>query len=309
MLLELLCNLTMLEEEYILNIAQTSAQRYKKFHIKKRNGTLRTIFQPSKEVKGFQRIIHDEVLKKLPSHPASTAYKEGSSIKKHAELHKKSKYLLRLDFKDFFESISDHDIRKFAADNLTGKIPNWAEDDTNLLVKLSTFKGGLTIGSITSPLLSDAICYNLDVALFSLSHELGITYTRYADDLYFSTNSRGILKIIPERVVEIISRLEYPSKLKINRSKTHHSSKKNKMKVTGLTITNDSRISIGREKKREIRSKVFNWEELSPEDKSHLSGYLSYIKSVEPAFINNLCTKYGASIIKEITVFNSKKVE
>lgn len=307
MLLELLSSLTMLEEEYILNIAHTSAQRYKKFHIKKRNGTPRTIFHPSKEVKGFQRIIHDEVLKKLPSHPASAAYKEGSSIKKHAELHKSSKYLLRLDFKDFFESISDHDIRKFAADNLTGKMQNWTDEDTNLLVKLSTFKGGLTIGSITSPLLSDAICYNLDVALFSLSHELGITYTRYADDLYFSTKSRGILKNIPERVEEVISRLEYPSKLKINRSKTHHSSKKNKMKITGLTITNDFRISIGREKKREIRSKVFNWDGLSPEDKSHLSGYLSYIKSVEPAFINNLCTKYGANIIKEITVFNSKK--
>ena len=307
MLLELLSSLTILEEEYILNIAQTSMQRYKKFHIKKRNGTLRAIFQPSKEVKGFQRIIHDEFLKRLPSHPASAAYKEGSSIKKHAELHKRSKYLLRLDFKEFFESISDHDIRKFAAENLTGKIQGWTDEDTNLLVKLCTFKGGLTIGSITSPLLSDAICYNLDVALYSLSHELGITYTRYADDLYFSTNRSGVLKNIPERVEDIISRLECPNNLKINKSKTHHSSKKNKMKVTGLTITNDFKISIGREKKREIRSKVFNWDGLSPEEKAHLSGYLSYIKSVEPAFINTLCTKYGAGIIKEITVFNSQK--
>lgn len=307
MLLELISNITILEEDYILNVAQTSSQRYKKFHIPKRNGSLRTIFQPSKELKGIQRVIHDEVLKTLPSHIASAAYKEGSSIKKHADQHRKSNYLLRLDFKDFFESISDHDIRTFANQNLVGKISGWTSDDTNLLVKLATFKGALTIGSITSPLLSDAIRYNLDVALFSFSHELGITYTRYADDLYFSTNNRGVLKTILSKVEDVISNLDYPSQLKINRSKTYHSSKKNKMMVTGLTLTNDYKISIGRAKKREIRSKIYNWSRLDLEQKRHLSGYLSYIKSVEPAFINTLCSKYGANIIREISVFNSQK--
>ncbi|MCS0024570.1 retron St85 family RNA-directed DNA polymerase [Vibrio antiquarius] len=305
MLLELISNLTILEDEYILNVAHTSSQRYKKFYIPKKNGSLRAIFHPSKELKGIQRVIHDEVLKKLPSHLASSAYKKGSNIKKHAEQHKNANYLLRLDFKDFFESISDTDIINFANQNLVGVIDGWTEEDTNLLVDLATFKGGLTIGSITSPLLSDAICYNLDVILFSLSHELGITYTRYADDLYFSTNNRGVLKNIPPEVERVISSLEYPRKLKINPSKTHHSSKKNRMMVTGLTLTNDYKVSIGRAKKREIRSKIYNWKKLGVDEKNQLSGYLSYIKSVEPTFINTLCNKYGATVIREITIFNS----
>ncbi|WP_318403350.1 retron St85 family RNA-directed DNA polymerase [Photobacterium leiognathi] len=307
MLLDLISSLTLLEHEYITNIAQTSSQRYKKYYIAKRNGTQRAIFHPSKELKGIQRVIHDEVLTKLPSHPASAAYKKGSSIIKHADKHKKSKYLLRLDFKNFFESISEVDIRKLSDDVITENIAGWSREDTNLLVKLTTFNGGLTIGSITSPLLSDAICYHLDVALYSLSHELGIIYTRYADDLYFSTNHRGVLKCIPSKVQCIIDKLEYPKKIKIkiNHSKTHHSSKKNKMMVTGLTITNDFKVSIGHSKKREIRSKIYKWLDLDIKEKQALSGYLSYIKSVEPSFINSLCNKYGATTIREIIIFNS----
>jgi len=307
MLLELISSLTLLEEEYILNIAQTSSKRYKKFYISKKNGKLRAIYHPSKELKGIQRVIHNELLQKLPTHPASAAYKQGCSIKKHAEQHKKCKYLLRLDFKNFFESISEIDIRCFARKNLIGVIKGWSEEDTKLLVELATFKGGLTIGSITSPLLSDALCYQLDVALFSLSHVLGVTYTRYADDLYFSTNHRNILKNIPSNVDSIIKKLEYPNRLEINHSKTNHSSKKNRMMVTGLTLTNDFNVSIGRSKKREIRSKIYKWSELNKDDKLHLSGYLSYIKSVEPSFINTLCGKYGATIIQNIITFNSKK--
>lgn len=81
MLLELISILTLLEEEYILNIAQTSSKRYKKFYISNKNGKLRAIYHPSKELKGIQRVIHNELLQKLPTHPASAAYKQGCSIK------------------------------------------------------------------------------------------------------------------------------------------------------------------------------------------------------------------------------------
>lgn len=63
MLLELISELLLLEEDYILEIAGTASKRYKKFYIKKRNGSSRAIYHPSKELKGIQRIIHDELLK------------------------------------------------------------------------------------------------------------------------------------------------------------------------------------------------------------------------------------------------------
>lgn len=305
MLLELISELLLLEEDYILEIADTASKRYKKFYIKKRNGSSRAIYHPSKELKGIQRIIHDELLTGLPSHTESMAYKKGCSIKNHADKHKKSRYLLRLDFKKFFESITENDIRLLADKVIANLKSGWDDADTNLLIKLTTFNGGLTIGSITSPLLSDAICYPLDALLCSMSHELGVTYTRYADDLYFSTNERNILTKIPDRVREILNALEYPANLTINNGKTYHSSKKNKMMVTGLVLTNNSKVSIGHAKKREIRSKVHTWHKLDESQKRHLSGYMSYIKSVEPSFINTLCNKYGADIIKNIISYNS----
>lgn len=306
MLLEMISNVTLLEKDYIKNIAKTASSRYKRYLIPKKSGGNRVIYHPSKELKGIQRVIHDELLQKLPIHLASAAYNKGCSIKKHAEQHRKSKYLLRLDFKNFFESITETDVCFFAKSIFSDIFDGWSDEDTKLLVELTTFKGGLTIGSITSPLLSNAICYQLDVALFSLSHELEVTYTRYADDLYFSTFNRNTLKKIPPKVDVIIKELEFPKNLKVNNKKTNHSSKKNKMMVTGLTLTNDFKVSIGRSKKREIRSKIYKWVDLDQVDKLQLSGYLSYIKSVEPSFINVLCGKYGAEVIQKIIRFNSK---
>ncbi|EIU7595104.1 retron St85 family RNA-directed DNA polymerase [Vibrio vulnificus] len=305
MLLNLISKLVLLEKEYIVSIADTASWRYKRFFINKKNGKLRAIYHPAKELKAIQRVVHDEVLKKLPSHEASYAYKQGCSVKKHAEMHKGARYMLRIDFKNFFESIRTEDIRHFADKKMMSYVEGWTNADTELLVKLTSFQEGLTIGSITSPLLSDAICYDLDVAVFSLAHELGVKYTRYADDLYFSTNKKGVLKSIPPKIDALLLDLKCPHNLKINTAKTHHSSKKSRMMVTGLTITNDNNISIGRTRKREIRSQIYKWTNLNDEDKKYLSGYLSYIKSVEPEFINALCCKYGSSKIKEIIVFNS----
>ena len=65
MLLDLISKLVLLEKEYIVSIAETASRRYKRFFIDKRNGKLRAIYHPAKELKAIQRVVHDEVLKKL----------------------------------------------------------------------------------------------------------------------------------------------------------------------------------------------------------------------------------------------------
>lgn len=133
-----------------------------------------------------------------------------------------------------------------------------------------------------------------------------ITNTRYADDMFFSTKIKGVLYALQNDINNIISTNTLPSKLKLNLEKTHHTSKKRKMAITGLVITNDGNISLGRRKKREIKSKIYKWGTLSTDERTYLSGYLAYIKSVEPEFINNLCDKYDANLILEIIKFNTK---
>jgi len=298
MLIEHLSDSLILTENFICELADTASKNYNKFSVPKKNGGTRVIYQPHKELKLLQRVIHDDFLVKLPVHPASTAYLQGASVKNNAEKHKKNKYLLRLDFVDFFKSITHNDILSFMMENEIH--PDWNEYDKEIFLKLVCYNGRLTMGSVTSPMLSNLICNKLDRIIDSMCSQQNITYTRYADDIYLSTNTPDILGSMPQRVIKVLRLLEYPKHLIINSSKTKHSSKKSRMMVTGLTITNTGNISIGRDKKREIRSLVYKWDQLTIEKKKYLQGYLSYCVSVEPLFINSLCEKFSAKIIKKI---------
>jgi len=298
MLIEHLSDSLILTKNFIRELADTASNNYNKFSVPKKNGGTRVIYQPHKELKLLQRVIHDDFLVKMPMHQACMAYLEGASVKNNAEKHKNNKYLLRLDFVDFFKSITHNDILSFMMENEIH--PNWNEDDIDIFLKLVCYNGRLTMGAVTSPMLSNLVCNKLDRIIDSICSPKNISYTRYADDIYLSTNTPDILGAMPKRIIHVLRSLEYPKNLIINTSKTKHSSKKNRMMVTGLTITNAGNISIGRDKKREIRSLVHKWDQLTIEQKKYLQGYLSYCVSVEPLFINALCEKFSAKIIKKI---------
>lgn len=75
--------------------------------------------------------------------------------------------------------------------------------------------------------------------------------------------------------------------------------------MTGLVLTNEGHVSLGRDVKREIRATVHHFVtgKLSREQALSLRGTLAYVKSVEPDFLNRLRTKYGHEIIRQIQTF------
>ena len=304
MLVKYLSNKLLLESSYVEKLAQTASQRYKTYPIPKKSGGVRSIYHPAKELKALQKVIYEDLLMKLPLHQCAYAYKKKVNLHDHAKVHSGAKFLLRMDFKNFFESISADDIRTFINANSTLLLDEWSEDDTELLTKIVCRHSSLTIGSVTSPHLSNSICYSLDEQLNSISLIDEVKYTRYADDLYFSTSKPDVLPKIQKSVLKIVKQLQLPKAIKINYSKTHHSSSKNKMAVTGLVLTNDGQISIGKKKKSEIKSMVYGWDKLDKEKQKYLVGYLSFCSSVEPAFINTLCRKYGARVVSDILKTN-----
>jgi len=303
MLLELISKNTLIEKDQVLDIANKASISYARFTIPKKDGSQRLIYQPSMAIRALQKVVYDRVLDELPVHDACYAYRKGRGLKEHASIHRNSKYLLRIDLKDFFESITRSDIEKYCNEYVSKVFPLFNQDDFNLMINIVCRKDTITIGSVTSPSLSNSICYNLDEKISRLSGSYGVRYTRYADDMFFSTTNKNVLKIIQKGVSNIIKNLDYP-KLTINNKKTRHSSKKNRMSVTGVVITVDKKLSIGRDKKRFIRGQVYNWNTLSIEEKSYLSGYLSFVKSVEPSYINRLCDKYSSQVIQEILRFS-----
>lgn len=303
MLLDYLSSSLVLTNEFVSLIANTSDERYNKFSIPKKNGGTRVVYQPQKELKLLQRVLHDDFLSKIPLHSACTAYCRGSSVIKNANMHRGNKFLLRLDFVNFFKSITSNDIFNYLNENRDKLDGHWTNEDLELFLKIVCYKGRLTMGSVTSPVISNLVCSMLDSKLQAVCAPLGVTYSRYADDMYFSTNGKNILFDIPSRVIGIIRTLGYPKGLILNTSKTSHSSKKRKMSITGLVITNDGKISLGRDKKREIRTLVYMWDSLTVKKKKYLQGYLSYCASVEPLFINSLCVKFSSAVISKIQSF------
>jgi RNA-directed DNA polymerase len=99
-----------LDQEYIRLVARTANYRYKIYEIPKRTGGSRTIEHPARELKLLQAWLAENLLSDLPIHTSAAAYRRGSSIKKHANVHRHNKFLLKVDFRNFFPSISGKDI-------------------------------------------------------------------------------------------------------------------------------------------------------------------------------------------------------
>ena len=304
-----LAKIFLVPETKIHNWIKTAPIRYKVYDIKKRNGEngeRRTIAQPAKNSKLLQQIVIEDYLSSLPIHDCVMAYKKGIGIKDNAEMHKKNQYLLKMDFKNFFHSIVPDDLIKHVEKHKI-KIEKLSKEDIFVLERLffwhdrkdKQFK--MSIGAPSSPFLSNTILYEFDTKLSELAKKENVTYTRYADDLTLTTNEKEVLKSFPKKIENILKEIEYP-KLIINNKKTLNFSKKYTRRITGLVITNDEKVSLGRDKKRKIKSLVYKFKERKLENKKYLQlkGWLAFAQDVEPSFYETLQKKYGKEVILAI---------
>ncbi|MEZ8081049.1 retron St85 family RNA-directed DNA polymerase [Enterovibrio norvegicus] len=305
--LEKFSEITSLDSQEILNFVNSAPHRYKHYTIPKRNGRgVRLIAQPSKEVKYMQYIGKQLILDKLPVHSSAYAYQKQTSIKANASQHVANSYLLKMDFSDFFPSIKPTLLLDFIQ-RTVGKL---SVDDITLIKRLFFWQRDrmtplqLSIGAPSSPLISNIVMYDFDQYFHSYCTSRGISYTRYADDISFSTNERGVLFHIPEVVSKYLSTNECLN-LSINTTKTKFSSKKHNRHVTGLVITNNNELSLGRERKRKIRTLVylFTQSALETDEIFNLQGLLAFASSIEPEFILRLKSKFSNEVVDSIKYY------
>ena len=263
----------LIPETQIHGWIKTSPIRYKVYEIEKRNGKKRTIAQPAKNSKLLQQNVIKNQLANLPVHDCAMAYQEGLGIKDNAEMHRKNQYLLKMDFKNFFHSIEPDDLINHIEKHKEKLNIRKISQKDNFVLKYLFFwcdkkdrKFKMSIGAPSSPFLSNTILYEFDKKLSKLAEKENVTYTRYADDLTLTTNKKDTLYLFPDKIKNILKEIEYP-KLSINKEKTIFSSKKHNRHITGLVITNDEKISLGRKKKRKIKSLVYSFKEKNPNDK------------------------------------------
>jgi RNA-directed DNA polymerase len=304
MLLSQIENSLGLPERVIRAIARKANHAYKAYRIKKRDGKYRVIHHPSKELKALQRWLVHNVVTELPVHSAALAYRTRLSIANNAREHVRSRYLLRMDFQDFFPSITDKDVKMYLENAEFPRLQGWTTEDIDLFATIVCRDGRLTIGAPTSPGLLNAVCFNVDHQLESAARGREVVYTRYADDLFFSTVHPDVLKDFPQAVDSIVKKIGCPGALVINESKTRHSSKRGRRQVTGLVLKSDEAVGIGRHRKRYIRSLVHKFDSLNPVERRRLAGLIAFARSIEPDFMNALILKFGLERISEAQRMN-----
>jgi RNA-directed DNA polymerase len=235
-------------------------------------------------------------------HPAATAYVKGRSIGENARRHSKNDVILKLDFEDFFPSIRVRDwttyIQKYA--------PEWTNDGAILTRILFWGQGQprpkcLSIGAPTSPLISNLVMYELDQIISREADEKALVYTRYADDITVSGSSIDSI-IAFERFIRAAVKQSATPKLKINEKKRGVYTKGQRRMVTGLIITPEARVSIGRERKRQISALLhkFSLGLLDTERTGYLKGMMGFAIANEPDFVTRMRRKYGHGLIEAV---------
>lgn len=297
-------------ESWVKDVVRQGPSRVKILRIEKKSapGKFRYVSRPSSELEILQRWLVHRFFEKLEIHDSAMAFRQGHSILKNAQAHAKSQYFVRVDFSNFFPSIQYRDLAAtlIKSEHHSGIFSEYPDFEN--FVKRICFDANLKlpVGYVSSPAISNSVMFDFDVHIsnvISSNHSVlgNCRYTRYADDIVFSTDKKGGCKEFLKILRPIVENWKSPE-IFINDDKTILSSKSGGSAiVTGLRVCNDGHITIPRKYKDEIRLllSLKAKGKLNTDDFSRLTGHLNYVRHVAPAFFSTLCAKHAA-IIEDI---------
>jgi RNA-directed DNA polymerase len=292
MLLEAASRALRMDPDFIQAIATSANHLYKVYQIPKKSGGVRTIEHPAKRLKLLQRWLARRILPGLPIHPAATAYRPQKGIRENAIVHLENRFIMNLDFENFFGSIRDRDIARVIRANRL--LLPMEEEDIVLLNLIVCRQGTLVIGAPSSPTISNIVMNEFDGFWSEQLGRRGVAYTRYADDITLSTNTPRVLGNVLADMRRFLETNLSP-RLRLNEEKIRFGSKKYGRRVTGLILADQGRLSIGRRQKRYIRSLVHKYllGNLPENQLDYLKGYIAFASHIEADLVDKLSSKYG----------------
>lgn len=222
---------------------------YSTFAILKKNGDPREICTPTEDLKVVQRRLADalwehqksiwETKNKYPN--ISHAYEKNKSIITNANIHKNKRFVLNLDLEDFFGSFHFGRVKGFFEKNRNYHLP---QEVATVIAQVACYNGRLPQGAPSSPIITNLICQIMDIRLLRTAKKYRMDYTRYADDLTFSTNRSAFINELSLFVADLTKEINRAG-FRINEKKTNLFYKSSRQQVTGLTV--NKKLSINRE--------------------------------------------------------------
>jgi RNA-directed DNA polymerase len=298
-------------------------KRYAEFKIKKKSGTERSIHAPVRGLKSLQKTLSFVLQCIYEPHNAAMGFVRDRSIVDNAKLHVGSMYVYNIDLKDFFPSVDQARVWKcfqLKPFNLINKqegssriqianiiaslcctemeverkneLGEWAKLKRNVLPQ----------GAPTSPVITNIICQKLDFLLSAVAKRFGLKYSRYADDITFSS-MHNVYQPESEFLKEL-HRIIAEQNFHIKESKTRLQKDGYRKEVTGLLV--NEKANVQQRYIKQLRMWLYYWETYGKErasgfflqqyiaDKGHvkngkpdmanvISGKLDYLKMVKGA--------------------------
>jgi len=245
-----------------------SKAMYREFKIPKATGGMRTILAPNEELMEIQQLILT-VLNgmKVAASPYACAYIHGKGIVDMAKNHVGKAVAVKVDLKDFFPKIGKAAVREALIRN--GVSPRAAILD--IVMAWCFYDNGLPIGAPTSPFLSNVVAIDLDYRLAALCKKWRavtahgslytmrgtkvrefcmspIEYSRYADDLCFSSNYKKLPEMI-YAIKRVITRCGFV----VNEKKVRVMRKGRPMEIVGVSL---NKLGKRTKKRRELRQQL-----------------------------------------------------
>ncbi len=229
---------------------------YVTFEIPKKNGGTRQINAPTDALKMIQERLASalyEHVRKLRNEKnihinIAHAFEKNKSIITNAQIHRNKYIVLNYDLEHFFDSFHFGRVAGYFEKNMDFSLP---PDVAIIMAQLTCYQGHLPQGAPTSPIITNLICQILDMRILKLAKKYKIDYTRYADDLTFSTNDRSFLErknLFYKDLETEINRAGFT----INQKKTRLCLRNNRQTVTGLVVNN--KINVSSEYYRQTRA-------------------------------------------------------
>ena len=275
--------------EYLLGVSNYQRGYYRHYEIPKKNGGIRNIEEPYPSLKDIQTWILNNILTPASSRYVSAvakAFMPGKSLRDNARFHKNKKTVVALDLHDFFGSV------RFGSVYGVFKGMGYNESVAVMLTKLCMLKGSLPQGAPTSPMLSNLMYAELDQKIFRYCKARKIMYTRYADDMTFSSDNLDVAHLMA--YVKMIVGTKH---LKLNEEKTKVMGRGSAQNVTGIVV-NDG-MQVPRKYRDKVRQEVYycikfgfqghmsrvslpEWIQTPQHYKHHLLGKVNHILMVNP---------------------------
>ena len=267
---------TMPQLNYFINPKRNKGH-YRTFTIPKKSGGVRTISAPERMLKSLLTYTN-RILQAFYEAPEYvTGFVPSKSVVDNAERHIGMNYVFNTDLKDFFPSIPQARVWGALQCRPFGFNKTIASAIAGLCcTKITVGEGtrfALPQGSPCSPVLTNIVCHNLDWKLNGLARRFHLKYSRYADDITFSSD-HNVYQNDGEFMVEF-RRIVTEQNFTINEKKTRLQKRGERQEVTGLVVSD--RVNVAREYVRDLDNLLYIWER-----HGHNSAFAKFIARYTP---------------------------